>query len=518
MALARLRRRRRRRRSLLGLGLSALLFTAGDARGADHFLTIGGGYSPSGNQVSLEKNVLFFRQVLAERYPAGEGAAAPRHDVLFSDGDSPGRDVQYADAASDVPRARRLLAQLADEEDDLGYRYRSHEIPGVRGPATRAALDRWFAEVGATLAAGDRLILYATGHGEDGDEHRNNVLNLWNGDAVTVRELAALLDGLPAGVDVVVVMVQCYSGGFADLMFAGGRPDNGPAAGTGVRCGFFATVPDRTAAGCTADVYEENYRDYSTSFWAALGGTTRTGAPVDAAARDFDADGTVTFAEAHAYALLTNESIDIPMKTSDRFLRLHSDAGTSRGRLVSAGDMLARLNALATPADRGVIEGLSRQLKMGGQYRYNDAESLAEALDLQHVDLERQENELRDRYDEVREDIRDALEIRWPELRNRWDPAVDRLLAEEAEALVGAIESDANFGEFTRLRDQLSKLAEQGEALQLRYVKCRRLMHRIESVALAHNLSVSGDEAHLARYRALVAAENGTLGSDAAKR
>src|SRR5687767_11199551 len=81
--------------------------TCANAHAADHFLTIGGGYSPSGNQVSLEKNVAFFRQTLADLYPAGD--AFPRHDVLFSDGDSPGRDVQYADPGWDVPHARRLL-------------------------------------------------------------------------------------------------------------------------------------------------------------------------------------------------------------------------------------------------------------------------------------------------------------------------------------------------------------------------------------------------------------------------
>ena len=478
---------------------------------ADHVLTIGGGYSPSGNQVSLEKNVAFFRLVLADLYPAGKLAAPLQHDVLFSDGDSPGRDVQYEDRGWEVPRARRLLAQVYDEEDDLGYRYRSHELPDVRGPATRAELDRWFAEVGSTLAAGDRLVLYATGHGDDGDEGRNNVLDLWNGDAITVRELAALLDKLPAGVTVVAVMVQCYSGGFAELMFTGGNRDNGFAAAT--RCGFFSTIPDRIAAGCTPDVYEENYRDYSTSFWAALRGTTRTGVALDPAARDFDGDGAVSLAEAHAFAQLDDESIDIPIRTSDRFLRLYSDPGEGRGgRLVNAEDMLPRLNGLMSPADRAVIDGLSKHLKVGGQYRYKEVKDLSEALELQHNDLERQQKEIRSRYDDAREDIRDAVELRWPELTNRWDPAVDRLLNEGTDELVREVEAHPRYGEFTKLADEWSELAAQDDALQLRHVKCRRLMNRIKSVILAHNLPLTADEATVARYEGLIAAENGTLG------
>src|SRR5262245_13740911 len=40
---------------------------APQAAGKDFFLTIGGGYSRSGNQASLEKNVLFFERLLSEQ-------------------------------------------------------------------------------------------------------------------------------------------------------------------------------------------------------------------------------------------------------------------------------------------------------------------------------------------------------------------------------------------------------------------------------------------------------------------
>src|SRR5687767_4255094 len=94
-------------RTLAGLAWLSLCAVA-PARAADHFLTIGGGYAPSGNQVSLERNVLFFRQVLADLYP--EGPDAPRHEVFFSDGDAPGRDVQFEDPDWKVSEANVLLA------------------------------------------------------------------------------------------------------------------------------------------------------------------------------------------------------------------------------------------------------------------------------------------------------------------------------------------------------------------------------------------------------------------------
>ena len=71
--------------SLIGLAISV----CGDARAADYVLTIGGGYSPSGNQASLENNVLYFQRVLEESKLDVAG-----NDIYFSDGTADGRDLQ----------------------------------------------------------------------------------------------------------------------------------------------------------------------------------------------------------------------------------------------------------------------------------------------------------------------------------------------------------------------------------------------------------------------------------------
>ena len=69
-------------------------------------LTIGGGYAPSSNQVSLEKNVLYFRELLDE---AGLGRAP--HDVLFAAGPNSGRHIQYISPENSVPRVNVLLGR-----------------------------------------------------------------------------------------------------------------------------------------------------------------------------------------------------------------------------------------------------------------------------------------------------------------------------------------------------------------------------------------------------------------------
>src|SRR5436305_9276441 len=75
--------------SLVLLGLLQL-FALPQALAADHFLTIGGGDSPSYNQVSLEKNILFYQRLLGEL----EGPRV-EHDIYFADGAAGSRDVQY---------------------------------------------------------------------------------------------------------------------------------------------------------------------------------------------------------------------------------------------------------------------------------------------------------------------------------------------------------------------------------------------------------------------------------------
>ena len=54
-------------------------------------LVFGGGYSPSGNQVSLESNVKYFRRI---RSSMGLGEAAMK--TYFADGKSKDRDLQFS--------------------------------------------------------------------------------------------------------------------------------------------------------------------------------------------------------------------------------------------------------------------------------------------------------------------------------------------------------------------------------------------------------------------------------------
>src|SRR5436190_4745666 len=88
----------------------------------DFFLTIGGGYNRSGNQASLEANVVFFQQVLSDKHRGPR-----RHDVYFADGHDPAADLQIvADkpARSNTP-ATDLLASLHRRHGQMHVSYRN---------------------------------------------------------------------------------------------------------------------------------------------------------------------------------------------------------------------------------------------------------------------------------------------------------------------------------------------------------------------------------------------------------
>ena len=131
---------------------------------------------------------------------------------------------------------------------------------------------------------------------------------------------------MPRQTPVVAMMAHCFSGSFANFIYEGGDPKRRVALQT--RCGFFATVSTLPSVGCTPEVNEADYRDYSSSFFAGLSGRDpplgaalryRTGKTV--ASSDYNKDGRVSYAEAHAFAKVDEKSIDLPISTSEAWLQ-----------------------------------------------------------------------------------------------------------------------------------------------------------------------------------------------------
>lgn len=259
-----------------------------------NFLVIAGGANPATNEIALEKNVLYFQRIMQHL------GYNPEQDASFF----------FANGNDGQPTVRYL-----DESER--EQFKIPQIPFLDGSSTLNNLVTWLqSPLAQSIDRG--LFLYFTGHGLKNQENtENNTFLLWNRQEVSVQEFAQLLDLIPVKKPVVTMMAQCYSGSFANMIYEGGNPQNPVAKQT--RCGFFATVETLPSVGCTPEVNEADYKDYSSSFFAGLSGQKRTGEKAPSA--DYNQDGRISYIEAHAFAKVDNESIDLPLSTSENWLR-----------------------------------------------------------------------------------------------------------------------------------------------------------------------------------------------------
>jgi hypothetical protein len=325
-------------------------------------LLLSGGGDVNDNAVAHEHNVSF-----AGRTLAALGLPAERQTLLFADGDDPSPDLSYEEP--NEGRRRRLYAiglWLTAEASSRAavLRARNHALGPTRPADSESVLEALADDADAARRAFDRagdgggggggggandLFLYVTDHGVRARDTTNNLIVLWGSQHLRVRDLGASLDRQPPGRRVVTVMAQCFSGSFAALVHEGGDPRRPVAAHD--RCGFFAAPPDRPAAGCSPKNDESLYDDYTTRFFAALGGVDRTGRPAPPA--DLDGDGRVSYEEAHLAAVQWERTMDVPVSTSEELLRRHyegllRDAAFDRRPVVDVlADARSELRAVA---------------------------------------------------------------------------------------------------------------------------------------------------------------------------
>ncbi|MFK7820760.1 MAG: hypothetical protein AB8G99_18725 [Planctomycetaceae bacterium] len=475
------------------LALTLLSTACEESRSRDFFLTIGGGYAPSGNQASLENNVLYVQRFMQRQ-------ALEKNDIFFADGTNPSADLEVMDPKS-VPKANRLMAEFFGSTRNLGLSYRNHRVPNVRGGTNPKNVQNWFQTVGPTMQRGDRLIVYVTAHGSGSRDQRNThetTIAMWNNSAMKMTEFVGLLDKLPQDVDVIVVMVQCHAGGFARFIFNGGNPKAGLSPQR--RVGFFATVHDRQAAGCTPEVDETTYVEYSTYFWAAISGKDRTGKPVTRP--DYNKDGEVSLEEAHAYTVLTADTIDLPLKSSGEFLTQHGRYGRPGGNLLTDDAVYADVLAVASPAQRAVLNGLSEQLGLSGEERVMNA---FEVTRRGNRGRRRGRTQTRSPAFELKRKIAAAVRRKWPSLANVMNPKAIELLTTRSAEFIRAIEGHPDYRRYRELADRPAVNE------QKKRVKYERFLRTVDNVIFAENLKREGKTELFSQYESIVAAERQPL-------
>ncbi len=305
------------------------------------FLVMGGGGSPQSNEIALEKNILYFQRTLKQM-----GYNPASANLFFANGTDGQATIRYLDA-----QARE--------------RFKSPSIPHLKGAATRDNFQQWIQQ-SRNHPQKQPIFFYFTGHGILNQENDDNsALLLWENTLLTVRELSQLLDRLPSDSHIVTMMAQCFSGSFANFIYQQGNPNQPLALQT--RCSFFATVKTLPSVGCTPEVNEADYQDYSSSFFAGLSGVNRLGKSV--ASADYNRDERISYSEAHAFAKVDEKTPDLPVSTSEVWLQQKiTDADFNR----IANQPIIYWKNRARPEQKYVVDSLMKRFKFNPKLSHSD--------------------------------------------------------------------------------------------------------------------------------------------------
>jgi hypothetical protein len=455
-------------------------------------LIVAGGPDRESNAAQIEGHARFAGQILP---------AAARRSVLFADGRPDSPTVLALDLGT-VPAARRAMAVLLPENglDPEPQRRKPDLGMKIDGPSRLRDFQRAFAKLAGQATANPApVLLYFAGHGtQNEDREADSSYDMWGGDELSVHELAADLARLPGRAPVVLVMAQCFSGAFADVLFQQGAPD-GALTGRDL-AGFFSAHPDRTASGCSTETTAADYQDFSSYFFAALCGHDRFGHPIESA--DFDGDGRVSLHEAFCYALIHDASSDTPVCTSEAFLRRFAALPAAE----IFGQPYGKIRQAATPAQRAALDALSLQLGFTGEQRPLAAYDRLKFSDpIAPPALAKAESDAAQALNKLRLTTLVQLFDRWPALR--WNDAPD--YAKAVSGATAQIGSDQELTGALLAADQSDQHAQDAtdndEAALLRFTDL------CESVLEARELRLHGKAEVKSQFERLWQAEERSL-------
>ena len=418
-------------------------------------------------------------------------------------------------------------------------KYRDHVVPNVKGATNPELIHGSISRIAKSAHKGDRLFVYVTSHGSEGkkgDLH-NTTIDCWNDKEITVRQFSNWLAEVPADVPVVMVMAQCYCGGFAQTIFEDFKvPNDEKKPARQIRIGFFAQQHNLTAAGCRPDI--DNDEEFSSYFWGAIVGRSRTGQAIDGC--DVDRNGTVSFGEAYAYAVVASITIDIPLRSSDVLLRTYSripnDEAKSDRPDAEASDqsneaestkneakkpeLFTRIGTIdsiledQTPVTKKIVTGLCKALDLSLQ---DDFTAVNAAYEKQRAERRGAGRGQRrrpgsGRSSSGRRELLQEVTEKWPDLGDaeNWNKS-PLLAAENQTTILSEIELLPAYEAFDKNRQRREEQSDKSEESELREVKFRRLINTLEVIILSKNLPLVASPEIVQRYDDMLTLENSSL-------
>lgn len=465
--------------------LSTTLATALSTALADEAIIIGGGYALTTSQGQIELNVGYARQSLKE-----QGIPAT---TFFTDGGAPGNDVfiQY-----EVPLDNFFepLARVFGDPLEQNREYKNSTLDNIAGSTRRDELLPALQDI--LGSAEEPLWLLYNGHGKQSLSTPDHVtLELWDNTRVTANELHGELSSSKQPIR--YVFTQCYSGGFHALAYD--QPDRSLTPAKPQRCGFTAVSAFSLAEGCSASINTNDYRDYTTHFFAAASGFERNGNIV-VSEPDTNDDGQVTPREAHLYTLLNANSTDISRSTSEDFLErwepwyLKFNPGVKdlpSNEYAKLFRELATQNRIPLNQDSvGIIRTKLNNLK---EERGNLATSYANK---------------KKQMQQTRKAIAEPLVTQWPALMGPYTAGFQALSKDGSlESIINSITETDDYATLVEQQNALKDIENQQLTLDRNAANLQKLLHLRRIATLKQQLQDYGSPADKSSYEAFLQCE-----------
>lgn len=232
---------------------------------------ISGGVQPSMNYVRYWNDCSLIYQILRNKY------GIPKNNIC----------VAMSNGKSSDPDIMDELGQYSSSSLDLDF----DGVADIDYAATYANLRSIFSSLYSGMTKGDHLFVFVTDHGSQ-KSGGHSAINLWNNEELIDSQLATWLSNYTnRGINVNVVLGQCYSGGFVNVLKQAGCVVSSACSSTQLSSASLL-VP---------------YDEYLYKWSLAING----GNPMDSDAiinSDTDGNGRVTMLEAYTYAK-NNDSV-----------------------------------------------------------------------------------------------------------------------------------------------------------------------------------------------------------------
>lgn len=467
---------------------------------ADQAILIGGGYNINGSQGQIELNVKWVQEVL-------KTANLPV-TTFYTDGDDPRPDVHYQHFAVEGVEANPIdelasqlepVARLFGDQQLNKQRYRNHSVEDVQGSTKADELTQALENLLSSAPNDPSLIVY-NGHGKQSKSTVDNVtLELWDDTQITANQLHSILDKSNAPSR--FVFTQCYSGGFHRLAYA--NPESGLELSTPTRCGFTAESAYRLAEGCSASINTDDYRDYTTYFFAALDGYDRKG-EIMGEETDPNRDGKVTMREAHFYTLENAHSTDLSRSTSEDFLSAWQPwylkwASANQG--LPSNEYAKLYRALADKHNISLDDSTAKTIR-----------SKLNSYSGKTAELNVQREKLRAKLFAVQQQLIQRATKKWPALASPFTAQFQSMaVSGQLIDVASWLRNQPNYQVLVGMQNEDESIDTTMLDTERNVTQMQKLFHFRKLANLKQQLYLHGDQSHIDSYEKLVACEDTPL-------